>query len=406
MSHFLYLFIFFAFFYHASGVYLNFTADVLKGAIVDANHTNSSILILFTEPNCRKCISYEIMAMRAYLLLNYDPDFSHIFGNVDVLNRSNSALVSQYNVTRVPVLYILGPENNYRPIQYRGEATGEALASATRSTARNRARRLNGTEDLVKRIDTLMESFVVGIFESKGELYEKFINTSIKLPLMRFYYLLNSKLDERFARNVTDKMNYVMIFHNPFFTSGDNESQVVVFNETAHSSIEMFVASSFNSLIDVCTEQTVTIYRALRIPYMAFFSRVYDNMNMTRAIARDLKPLAHKFFDHLRFCISNIDQGGIVDKIIGVEEGQVLIFKPDGNVYQEKGMYEEVDGKGRVKVSELNEWIEEYLSGILTGFNLAKRISELRREAMNSTQQAETAKNETVEKAKDIREEL
>jgi len=381
----------------ANGGYLNFTAEILKGAIMDANQTNSGVFVLFTKENCPKCISFEIVAMRAYLLLRNDPDFKHIFGNVNTRNVSNRELIKQYNITNVPTAYILGPENNYKPILYKGEATGEALASAVRASARHIPKRLNDTNDLTVRIDSLMESFLLGIFETKGELYEKFMNASRKMPLLRFYYLLNSKLDEKYVKNVKDRANFVLIFHNPFFTKDDNESQVVLFNETVHSTIEIFIASSFSHLIEICTQQTLVVYKALRLPYLSFFTRVYDNLNVTKEIGRDLKPIAWKYFDYLRICISNIDQGGILDELIGIEEGQVIIFKPDGSVYQEKGMYGEVDGVERVKSTELSKWIEKYLSGLIPGVNVAKKLAELKKNMTEKT------KNETT---KDHRDEL
>ncbi|MDR3547388.1 MAG: hypothetical protein P4M11_03790 [Candidatus Pacebacteria bacterium] len=330
--------------------------------------------------------------IRAGELLAADPDYNHSLALVNVSDKRVADLVDFFRPKKFPAILVFGQQTKYKAAPYKGEFTAEALASAIKSATLHHAIRLNTTAELMTRVNAFMESFILGVFENEdNELYRRFVNASEHIPLLRFYYMVNPKQNNiTKARLPTDEKNYALIIHNPFFTENDTEAQLVFYNETEHGSIELFIVTNFAHWVEICTQQTITIYNAQRIRYLAFFTDVYDNLNRTRSVALQLKDIAGKFFDRMRICLANIERGGMLNRLVGDQVGEVVLFEYNASIYQGSGMYgpDEKNVTG-VRTKKLEKWIGRYFSGKLAATDFKAKIKDVissRNKRANATQ--------------------
>jgi len=375
--------IFFALFSGIFAAHFEHTNQTLNDLVDQAKSTKSGIFIYFVKNNCTECEYIQHYMSRANLLLNTDPDFEHLFVKVNITANPEDPFIKKFNIKKIPTIYIAGHQRNYTFSKYMGEETTEGFASAMKSTSSYSAIRLYNVDDLMARVNVLMESFVLGVFKSPdSELFKNFLNISTRIPLMRHYYLMGIDLKQNytnFTQKYPDLHEYVVIIHNPFFTENDTFNQIVVYNETVHSKLEFFIADHFAHWIEICTKQTMILYHAMKIPFLAYRTMVYDDMNTTRKIAQDLKPLALKYYDKIRFCLVNIDKGGLLNQIMGQDIGKIVLFDVNGTIYQGEDMYGKMydnsDEIG-VKVNKMNTWIESFLEGKLVGLNTTELIRQ------------------------------
>ncbi len=316
------------------------------------------------------------MFNQAYLLLSSDPDYDHHTALVDADLPENEELIRKFKVKSFPTVLIFGPLNKYQGISYKGEASAEAYASALRLYTGYSAIRLSSPKELLHRSSMLMESFVLGIFDDEGELYQKFVNASKQLNFVRFYYLeyRSNSTEERHL-----KESGVYIVHNPFFTEDEAHPQLARYNESWNGTLDAFIVFQLSNAVEICTQQTIKLYRILRSRYLAVFMNLYEDINATKRIGHEMTPFAQKYRGKFRVCLSNVETNTLTKDLLGGEVGEVGMLEANGTAFQGKGMIH-VDPKQGPKVNakELEAWVEKCLAGKLEPVDFKKRIEEVR----------------------------
>eukprot|EP00826_Nyctotherus_ovalis_P055295 TRINITY_DN732_c0_g5_i1.p1 TRINITY_DN732_c0_g5~~TRINITY_DN732_c0_g5_i1.p1 ORF type:complete len:328 (+),score=102.61 TRINITY_DN732_c0_g5_i1:237-1220(+) len=307
--------------------------------------------------------------------------------------------MEKYKVKNFPSILIMSPANDYQGILYRGEAGGEAYASALRLHTGYAPIRLGSLDSLFKRANVLMESFVLGVFEDEGELYTKFINASSNLRFIRFYFLALEKNND--TEKTNRRENSVYIVHNPFFTEYDNESQMMLFDSKKwNNTLDSFILRFIPNTVEICTQQTIKIYRIQHKSYMAFFMQVYDDLNTTRKVGKELTELMKKYEGRVRVCLSSSEEEGVSNELIGTQEGAVAIFELNSTMYHGEDMLEKTEGefKIRLRSERLGEWVKKYLDGKLEPIDMEKRFNEVKAKRMKADEEMKKT-NEEEKKA-------
>jgi len=306
-------------------------------------------------------------------------------GIVDADLPENDKLVKKYQVKSFPMIFMLTQSNDYKGTIYRGEATAEAYASALRGFAGFSAMQLANTEVLLQRAHVLMESFVFGLFEEKGELYQEFKNASEHLRYIRFYYLLGRKekdiLPNATQENATKRENFIYIIQNPFFAKEELSSQMVPYIKTPNMSLDAFIVKNFANGVEICTQQTIKTYQIRRQNYLALFMDIYDNLNVTKSIGQQLMELANKYTKPLKMCISHYEETGITADLLGLKIGEAAVFDHNKTAHMMKEVFIEKDGDiGKLKVKELDNWIQKYFKREVPAVNLIERMKTMQKE--------------------------
>jgi len=390
-------------------------ATALNKLLTNASDYRSGILVGFIKSkilgyeieDCEYCERVEPNLEDAYLLLQTDPDYNHQVAIIDCDQPENKEIMKKYKVQNFPSILILSPADDYKGILYRGEAVGEAYASALRLHAGYAPIQLGSVDSLFNRANILMESFVLGMFEDEGELYGKFISASSNLRFIRFYFLLLEKDNKTESTNKSE--NSVYLVHNPFFTKHDNDSQMMLFDQKKwNGTLDSFILRYLPNTVEICTQQTIKIYRIQGKSYLAFFMQLYNDLNTTRNIGKELTSIMKKYDNRLSVCLSTSEDAGLSHEIIGTKEGSVAIFDANNTMFHENEMLEESIGefKKKVKKEKLEKWVKEYLEGKLVGVSMEELVKEVREKRIKTeeakTKEAEGDKEDTEKQKVDL----
>eukprot|EP00831_Metopus_contortus_P071075 TRINITY_DN64993_c0_g1_i1.p1 TRINITY_DN64993_c0_g1~~TRINITY_DN64993_c0_g1_i1.p1 ORF type:complete len:256 (-),score=40.41 TRINITY_DN64993_c0_g1_i1:33-800(-) len=249
-----------------------------------------------------------------------------------------------------------------------------------------------------------MEGFVMGVFDSKGPMYEKFMNASSRLDFIRFYYLLNSH-NENVTQETDSNSTSIYVVHNPFFTEAESDDNLDKYDPAeTNRSLEYFVVNHLPYKVDICTQQMLKIYRMMGTDYLALFGDLYEDFNLTKKIGKQLGNLYPKYGRRIKMCLANIEKNFMLH-LIGEKQGEVDIFGSNNTVYQ---AYEMIDEKKELNISKLDTWIHQYVNGELQPIDLQKRVNKLKEELQtqtNTTSSEKAPQNATTKSADSLEKE-
>ena len=346
--------------------------------------------------DCEYCSRIQPAFEEALLLLNTDPDYNHQVGIIDCDLPENSELLKKFKIERYPTVFIMSPANDYQGVVYRGEGSGEAYASALKIHTGYAPIRLSSLDSLLERANVLMESFVLGIFENQEDLYKQFIKASENLRFIRFYYLI---LDKSNSTEHEKKENTIYIVHNPFFTDKTDSEMIPFIQEEWNNTLDSFILRHLTHTIEICTQQTIKIYKILHKNYITLFMDLYEDLNTTKEIGREISHLLVSQNSHLKACISGIDQDEITKKLLEIEEGDMIIFELNGTMVNGKGMLKKTEEKIKYKLDtdKMKNWMKDYNEGKLISISMEKKAKEIKDEIRRNITETEREKERIKE---------